>query len=118
MVASSEQRSAWVADYEGRHISQVGAHGIEMAADHAECVIDGTMNALIRLKGREHAAMFGYAVADRAASGLREPTEIKFLRKPSGETASIGLLTFEASRTRLAWAAIVLLLLSVAVGFR
>ncbi len=81
-MATIDQRQGWVARYEGNCISNADNAGLNEAGAHAECVVDGAMNALIRLRGREEATIFAFAVADRIAGGLRVPTELIFPKPP------------------------------------
>lgn len=39
-----------------------------------KAVIDGWMNALIRIEGSRDAAVYAFALADRVVAGVREPT--------------------------------------------
>jgi hypothetical protein len=71
------KKSTTVAMYEGRVLAQVES-GRKHAIEHAECVIDGAMNALVRLQGAEVTAHFAFALSDRVAAGLRQPTEAIF----------------------------------------
>jgi hypothetical protein len=75
MSLSKEQRRAIVATQEGTALSSVGQYGLDQAAEFARCQIDGLFNAVIRIEGAEVASRFAFALADRIAGGLREPTE-------------------------------------------
>jgi len=70
-----EQYKQIVIACEGQALANAaGMGGVDGAAESARCVIDGWMNALIRLEGQRAAAEFAFALADRVAGGLREPT--------------------------------------------
>lgn len=68
-----------VIHYEGVMLATVGEHGQEVAASNARCCVDGAMNALIRIEGPREAAVFAYAMADRAVAAIREPTQMPAL---------------------------------------
>ena len=51
----------------------------------ARCAVDGVMNALIRMAGREEAAKYAFALADRVVGGLREPTALPMLVAPEAK---------------------------------
>lgn len=72
MHLDSASRHNIITRQEGIPLQSAGDN--DFRADMAECCADGALNALIRLKGREHAAHFAYALADRTTAGLREPT--------------------------------------------
>lgn len=59
-----------------------------------KAVIDGWMNALIRIEGSRDASVYAFALADRVVAGVREPTaeavvvEIPKIKPvPSGDAA-------------------------------
>jgi hypothetical protein len=66
-------RRQQIMTYEGHVLSET-SRGACYGADNARCLIDGAFNALIRIDGREAAALFAFAVSDRIAGGLRQPT--------------------------------------------
>lgn len=70
-----DQRRAIVIANEGNALSSAGHHGPEGAAEFTRLTIDGLMNALVRLEGAESAAAYSFALGDRVAGGLREPTD-------------------------------------------
>lgn len=59
---------------EGQLLALAGAHGVQYAVDVARGVADGAMNALIRLEGREEAAKYAFALADRVAGAVLSST--------------------------------------------
>jgi hypothetical protein len=69
-------RNNYVLNHEGQILSLAGSSGQAIASDYARCVVDGAMNAIIRMEGAEKAAAFAFGVADRVAGGLRAPTPI------------------------------------------
>ena len=78
-MLSPDARKRYVLMHEGRPLSNSGPHGEEASIDLARCAIDGAMNALIRMDGREKAAEYAFALADRVAGGLREPTALPMI---------------------------------------
>lgn len=71
---TDEQRQQAVLFYEGQVLTTAGHNGVGQAADAARCIIDGTMNALVRLQGANVTSQFAFAVADRIVAAVREPT--------------------------------------------
>lgn len=59
---------------EGQILSMVGNIGADLAADTARSIVDGALNALIRIEGVEGAAGFTFALSDRIAGGLKIST--------------------------------------------
>lgn len=59
---------------EGQLLALAGAHSVQYAADVARGVADGAMNALIRLEGREEAAKYAFALADRVVGAVLSST--------------------------------------------
>lgn len=76
MSLNPHQRRNAVMSHEGQILTLAGNSGHEVASDYARCVVDGAMNAIIRMEGAEKASAFAFGVADRVAGGLREPTAI------------------------------------------
>jgi hypothetical protein len=75
-----EQRAEVVLFYEGQALQVAGRSTVAEGAESARCIIDGSINALMRLEGSQAAAEYAYAAADRAVARLRAPTEL--FRKP------------------------------------
>jgi hypothetical protein len=73
---NDEARRNLVMVYESQALAVGGTCGTPMGVDHARCIVDGAMNAIIRMEGAEKAAAFAFGVADRVAGGLRAPTAI------------------------------------------
>lgn len=71
---STENRRRNVIGFEGQTMAFAGQYGLDVGLEHAQCVIDGAANALVRMDGAKNTAEFLYAVADRVCSGVREPT--------------------------------------------
>lgn len=103
-----------VLHYEGSAISNVANGGIVVASEHARCALDGIMNALIRIDGAEEAAKFGYALADRAVSGVRSVTALPLFEATPVELPPVTAPAVEAHRfnvtfffivTSMMWAA-------------
>jgi hypothetical protein len=84
-----EQRAQMVIYYEGQSLSNVGQVGVIQAPEHARCIIDGNFNALIRMEGREAAAVYAFALADRVVGGLRAPNAIR-AAEDRGSNAAAG----------------------------
>lgn len=82
-MLSPEIRKQQVLLYEGQAISAAGHHGKDGAIELARCAVDGVMNALIRMEGREAAATYAFALADRVVGGLREPTAFPVAPAPA-----------------------------------
>jgi hypothetical protein len=80
MNLSKQHRRVIMTTQEGNALSNVGSYGLDQAADIARCQIDGLFNAVIRIEGVESASRFAFALSDRVAGGLREPTEAILLR--------------------------------------
>lgn len=75
MSLDPSKRSEQVMIYEGQAINVAGQFGKDAGAYNARCCVDGSMNALVRIVGREEAAQYALAMSDRICGGLREPTE-------------------------------------------
>ncbi|MBX3579882.1 MAG: hypothetical protein KF723_21990 [Rhizobiaceae bacterium] len=73
---SAINRKGVILNHEGQILQLAGSAGPDTASDYARCVVDGAMNAIIRMEGAEKASAFAFGVADRVAGGLREPTAI------------------------------------------
>lgn len=73
--------------HEGQILAQVTTVGVDAAGQLARCFADGAVNALIRIEGVEAAAHYAFALSDRVAGGLKEPTTI-FLPTPAVELAA------------------------------
>jgi hypothetical protein len=109
-----------VAQAEGALLNMLA--GANNDADHvcvvAECIADGAVNTIVRLKGNEHASIFAFALADRVAGGLRQPTELHVMAvaKPTPAPAPT------KKRWPLSWADVgdilarVLIFTSIGVG--
>lgn len=80
-----EMRRQIVIGCEGNALGNAGNQGVDFAADLARCQVDGNMNALVRMIGREEAAKYALALGDRVAGGLREPTALPWLVPPKPE---------------------------------
>ena len=78
-----EARKDIVIAHEGQALMVVGSAGRGYAAEMAMAVTDGLMNALVRMEGSEAAAKFAFALADRVAGGVREPTNFQIVISPS-----------------------------------
>lgn len=74
-------RRAIVMQAEGAALHGVGAYGADQQAELIRLQIDGLFNALVRIEGPEAAAKYAFAMSDRVAGGLREPTDFR-LPKP------------------------------------
>jgi len=75
-MANDEARTQAVIHFEGHTLAFAGQHGLAVGREHAQCVIDGAANALVRMDGAKEAATYLYAVADRIVGGVREPTPL------------------------------------------
>lgn len=73
MIPESQRRML-VLMHEGQLIANAGQAGDEDGAALARCVIDGAFNALIRIEGRDKAAEYAFAAADRVVGGIKAPT--------------------------------------------
>lgn len=60
---------------EGHLLSFAASHTVELAAEHARGVIDGSFNALLRFEGPEETTKFAFAVADRISGKIKAPTQ-------------------------------------------
>lgn len=67
-------RKTQILCYEGQALEFAGRHGKEEGTLHVECLIDGAMNAMIRMNGNEASADFAFALVDRVVKGARTPT--------------------------------------------
>jgi hypothetical protein len=76
-----EQRSQVVLSHEGQALNLAGCHGISEAGELSRCIVDGVMNALVRMDGPEETAKFAFALSDRVAGGLREPTALPAVKQ-------------------------------------
>jgi hypothetical protein len=78
---NAEDRRNSMLFHEGQVIQSAGHHGSDHAAHMARAVVDGVMNALIRLDGAEETAKYAFALADRVVGRLKEPTALAFMQK-------------------------------------
>lgn len=76
MSISDDQRRSLSLQFEGNVLNCAGHHDPSTACQVGRAQIDGIVNGLIRLEGAEPVTGFLFAVADRAAGGLRQPTGI------------------------------------------
>ena len=76
MTLAPHQRRGIMLNHEGQILTLAGGGDLGTASDYARCVVDGAMNAIIRMDGAEKASAFAFGLADRVAGGLREPTAI------------------------------------------
>lgn len=74
---------------EGGLIGCAGHHSDEFACAFARAEIDGKVNAMIRLQGAQKTAEYLFAVADRAAGAIKEPTRyaLALVESPVQEVA-------------------------------
>lgn len=86
MIPESQRRML-VMMHEGQLLAHAGQHGCETASDLARCVIDGALNALIRTDGREEAAKYAFAAADRVVGGIKAPTAWPLACAPIAQAA-------------------------------
>jgi hypothetical protein len=70
----AKTREQLVMMYEGMALNRCGCIGAAVAAEETRCAIDGMANALVRMHGREEAAEYLFALADRIVGGLKTPT--------------------------------------------
>lgn len=74
-MLSQTERELIVLQNEGSILHSCVHHGGKSRAGQvARAVVDGVMNALIRLEGSKEAAAFAFVLADRVAGGVRAPT--------------------------------------------
>jgi hypothetical protein len=76
-MLTTETRIQVVMSNEGQVLALAGNAGREHAGEIARAIVDGTMNAMIRMEGREATASFAFLVADRVAGGVRAPTDFR-----------------------------------------
>ena len=74
-----DQKNQVVLAHEGQVLALAGGHGAEHAGAITRCMIDGAMNGLLRIEGREAATVFAYAVCDRMSLGLKGRTSIPII---------------------------------------
>jgi hypothetical protein len=96
-MISPQMRQQLVLSFEGQALTNAHHHGAEGAAEMARCVIDGTMNALIRIEGPVEAAKFALALGDRVVGSVRAPTV-----RPEPESPKLPKIT--APQPVSAWA--------------
>lgn len=73
--------------YEGQALTMAGQVSREFGAMHTRCMVDGAINALLRIDGADNTALYTSQLADRALLRLRAPTEFVPL-KPMVEVAA------------------------------
>ena len=71
---NQDSRELCMLGHEGQTLQMAGSHGKEHAIDIAHCVVDGVMNALIKIEGPEAAAQFAFALSDRVVGRVRLPS--------------------------------------------
>lgn len=76
MMSPADRRRVML-HQEGSALTNVAHHGTDMAAEYARATMDGLANALMRLEGVESAAGYLFALGDRVAGNLREPTDFR-----------------------------------------
>jgi hypothetical protein len=69
-----EHKARYTMAHEGQAMVLVGEQGAEHAVAMGHCVVDGVMNAMIRLEGPEKAAEFAFALSDRVVGQIKTPT--------------------------------------------
>jgi len=69
-----DSRELCMMNHEGQTLQMAGSHGKEHAVEIAHCVVDGVMNALIKIEGPEAAAQFAFALSDRVVGRVRLPS--------------------------------------------
>jgi hypothetical protein len=74
-------RRAIILQQEGAALNAAGMMGDD-GAERTRCLIDGLANALVRIDGTEAAAGYLFALSDRVAGGLRDPTDYRALPAP------------------------------------
>jgi hypothetical protein len=77
-----DARELCMLNHEGQTLHMAGSHGKEYAIDVAHCVVDGIMNALIKIEGPEAAAQFAFALSDRVVGRVRLPSMGEKLPEP------------------------------------
>jgi hypothetical protein len=65
--------------HEGQTLMMAGSHGNDHAVSMGHCVVDGVMNALVRMEGPEKAAEYAFALADRIVGAVKSPTPLPFV---------------------------------------
>lgn len=88
-----EGRRHVMLSHEGQVLTMTASYGVEGAAEHTRCVVDGCFNALIRMEGPEAAAQYAFALADRVVGRVKEPTAFPVQRpgEPSTSKAVVDL---------------------------
>ena len=71
---NQDSRELCMMNHEGQTLQMAGAQGKEHAVEIAHCVVDGVMNALIKIEGPEAAAQFAFALSDRVVGRVRLPS--------------------------------------------
>ena len=80
---NAEERRNVVVGQEGMALQLAANFGTEGGVQRIHCLIDGMANALVRLEGAEAASRYVFALGDRVAGGLREPTDFRALPAPA-----------------------------------
>jgi hypothetical protein len=88
-----DQKNQVVLAHEGQVLALAGGHGAEHAGAITRCMIDGAMNGLLRIEGREAATVFAFAVCDRISLGLKGRTSIPII--PAEMVGIVGPLVVE-----------------------
>jgi hypothetical protein len=68
------QRDDMVLFYEGQAIQIAGNHDRAAALDQITAMIDGNVNAMIRVQGAEETSKYAFALADRVVGKVRGAT--------------------------------------------
>jgi len=73
---TEEQRRAAMLQIEGAVIQIAGNTNADFAVAQSRANVDGLVNAMLRLSGPVETTEFLFAVVDRAAGGLKQPTAL------------------------------------------